>query len=130
MLLGVWPLWWMAKRARAASARRPQEPHGAGRYLLALVAGLVLLAVGFGALSLLMMLNGWRAFTKKTHVAELQAIELSPHKLRVYFVPIDDDGARGATEIYDLDGDQWQVGGDILRFRPFMTALGVQPVTA
>jgi hypothetical protein len=128
LLVGLWALWWMVRRAGRRLASRPQPPVSASRYVMALVVGIVGIAVGVSSLSLVMMLQGWRAFTHKTHVAELQAIELAPHKLRVYLVPIDGDGARGATEIYDVDGDEWQVGGDILRFKPFMTALGVQPV--
>jgi hypothetical protein len=128
VLLGLWPLWWMLKRAGRRLGSRLQPPVSASRYVLALVVGIVAIAVGVSSLALVVMLQGWRAFTHKTHVAELQCIELAPHKLRVYLVPIDGDGARGATEIYDVDGDQWQLGGDILRFRPFMTALGVDPV--
>jgi hypothetical protein len=126
--LGLWPVWWMLKRAGRAVASRPQAPVRGASYVAALVVGLVLLGAGFAALSLLTLLQGWSAFTRKTHVAEVQAIELGPHKLRVYLVPIEGDGARGATEVYDLDGDQWQLGGDVLRFRPFLTALGVEPV--
>lgn len=128
LVIGLWPLWWMARRAGRRLASRLQPPVSGSRYLLALVTSIVGIAVGLGALALVAMLQGWRAFTHKTHVAELQCIELGPHRLRIYFVPIDGDGARGATEIYDVDGDEWQVGGDILRFRPFMTALGVEPV--
>jgi len=128
LLLGLWPLWWMVRRAGRHFGTRLPEPVGAGRYLGALIVAIVGFAVGLSAFSLLTMLQGWRAFTKKTHVAELQSIELAPHKLRVYLVPIENDGSRGATEVYDVDGDQWQVGGDVLRFRTFVTALGVQPV--
>jgi len=128
LLLAVWPLWWMVKRAGRSMGNRPQLPVGGGRYVLALVTSIIAFAVGFATLSLLVMLQSWQAFTKKTHVAEIQAIELAPHKLRVYLVPIEADGARGSTEIYDVDGNQWQVGGDVLRFRPIVTALGVDTV--
>jgi hypothetical protein len=128
ILLGLWPLWWMLKRIGRRIGNQPQAPIGASHYVVALVVSIVAIAGGFAALSLVVMLQSWHAFTKKTHVAELQAIELGPHKVRVYLVPIDNDGARGATEIYDVDGDEWQVGGDVVRFRPFLTALGVTPV--
>jgi hypothetical protein len=128
LLVGLWPLWWMIRRAGNRLGSRLQPPVSASRYVMALVTSIVGISVGLVTLSLLAMLQGWRAFTKKTAVAELQCIELSPHKLRVYLVPIETDGARGATEVYDVDGDQWQIGGDVLRFRPFLTALGVQPV--
>jgi hypothetical protein len=128
LLVAVWPVWWMLKRAVRGVGNRPQVPIGGGRYLLALVTSLIALAVGIATLSLLAMLQSWQAFTKKTHVAEIQCIELAPHKLRVYLVPIEADGTRGATEIYDVDGDQWEVGGDVLRFRPIVNALGVDTV--
>jgi hypothetical protein len=127
-LFGLWPLWWMLKRAGRRITSAPQPPVSASRYVMATVTSIVLVAVAFASLSLLAMLQGWRAFTKKTHVAEIQAIELAPHKVRVYLVPIDHEGARGATEVYDVDGDEWQVGGDVLRWKPFMTALGLEPV--
>jgi hypothetical protein len=124
----VWPIWWMLKRAGRSVSNRPQVPVSGGRYVLALVTSIVAIAVGFAALSLLAMLQSWQAFTKKTHVAEIQCIELAPHQLRVYLVPIERDGTRGATEIYDVEGDQWEVGGDVLRFKSLFTALGVDTV--
>jgi hypothetical protein len=128
LLFGLLPLWWLLKRAGRRLANQPQPSLSGGTHLIAFIASLLLLAVGVSALWLVAMLSSWSAFTKKTHVAELQCIELGPHKLRVYFVPIESDGVRGKTETYDLDGDQWQVGGDVLRFRPILTALGVQAV--
>ena len=114
-----------------AARRAPHRPAGrsrpsGGRYVIALVTSIVARR-RLGALSLLAMLQGWRAFTEDPR-RRAAVHRAGAHKLRVYLVPIDNDGARGATEIYDLDGDEWQVGGDVLRFRPFMTALGVQPV--
>jgi hypothetical protein len=127
LLLGLWSLWWMLKRIGIGLSNQLHPPVSASRYVAAAVTSIVGVSVGLMAFSLLAMLQGWCAFTKKTKVAEVQAIELAPHKLRVYLVPVDRDG-RGATEVYDVDGDQWQVGGDVLRFRDFVTALGVQPV--
>jgi hypothetical protein len=43
-------------------------------------------------------------------------------------VPIESDGQRGATSTYDLEGDEWTVGGEVLRFRPFLTMLGISTV--
>jgi hypothetical protein len=118
----------MLKRAGRAIVRRPQPAVGSSRYLLATTTGALLLGGGIGALGLLVALQGYRAFTKKTQVAELQCVELAPQKLRVFYVPIDGDGGRGATETYDVDGDEWTVSGDVLRFRPFAVALGLQTV--
>ena len=43
-------------------------------------------------------------------------------------MPLDKQGRRGATETYDIDGDQWTVGGDLLRFRPLLEYVGVDTV--
>src|SRR6059058_596418 len=94
LVAGLWPLWWMVRRAGRRMGSTPQQPVSGSRYLMALVTSIVGISVGISALSLVLMLQGWRAFTHKTHVAELQCIELGPHKLRMYLVPIDGDGAR------------------------------------
>lgn len=128
VLFGLWPLWWMFCRAARRLFGRQQWPVGGAYYLLATLTALGLCAVGVLALSLVAMLRGWQTFTHKTQVAEIQAIELGPHKLRVYLVPFLADGTRGATEVYDVEGDEWEVGGDVLRWRPFMTGFGLEPV--
>jgi hypothetical protein len=61
-------------------------------------------------------------------VAEVQCVETSLGQLRLSLVPVDLGGTRHTTETYDLEGDEWTVGGDILRFRPFLTVLGVDTV--
>ncbi len=128
LILGLMPLFWILRRMGRAVLRRPQPAVAKTRYLTALATSAVLLSVGVAASGLLMTLRGYRAFTKRTHVAELQCIELNPGHLRVYYVPIEGDGVRGATETYDLDGDQFTVGGDVLRFRPWLTFLGVTTI--
>lgn len=124
--LGLLPLGWLVRRLLRALFRRPQPAAKASRYVLALVAAAVLLGVGVGALGLAAALQSYRAFTTKTHVAEIQCVELAPQSLRVYLVPIGPDGSRGTTETYDLAGDEWTVGGDVLRLAPFLTVLGLE----
>jgi len=128
IFVGVMPLLWMFRRMLRGLFRRQQVPVSTARYVLALVTGSLLVGAGIAALGLVAALQTWQSFTKKVHVAELQCIELAPAKLRLYYVPIEPDGTRGATETYDLDGDEWQVGGEVLRFRPFLTVLGLETV--
>ncbi len=128
IVVGLIPLGWLARRFGRTILRRPQPRAGLGKHALALASGAILVGAGLAAVGLILALQTWRAFTKKTRVAEVQCIELAPSRLRVYFVPIDRDGLRGATEVYDLDGDAWQVGGDVLRFRPQLTLVGIQTV--
>jgi hypothetical protein len=118
----------MLKRMARRLSGELQPPVSGTRYLLAFFSGLLLLAAGFAALGLSLALGGYQRFTHKTQVAEVQCVELDRGKLRLYLVPIEPDGLRGATETYDLSGDEWTVGGDVLRFRPLVTALGVSTV--
>jgi hypothetical protein len=128
LLVGVLPFLWMFKRAGRALSRRPQPPVSASRYLLAVASGVFLIGAGLAALGLSVALTTYHSFTKKRHVAEVQAIQLGPQKLRVFFQSIEADGTRGPTETYDVDGDEWTVGGDILRFKPFWTLMGLETV--
>jgi len=128
LFFGALPLLWMLRRIGRFVARRPQVPVGAMRYFMALGTSSVLLGVGVAMGGILFGLRGYHAFTKRTRVAEVQCVELAPAKMRLTLVPIDGDGQRGATATYDLAGDEWTVGGEVLRFRPFLTMLGVSTV--
>jgi len=111
-------------RVRGRTAR----PIGLLGALLSLVCSLGLGAVAAVALGLCVGLAGYRAFTARTHVAEIQCEEVLPSKLRLSYVSVDPEGRRGRAETYDLEGDEWSVGGEIVRFVPQLTALGVTPV--
>jgi hypothetical protein len=128
LVVGAWPLFWLTRRLGGVLFRRDQVPVGRARYLLAFTTGVLLVSIGFCALGLWMALSAYEDLGKKTPVAEVQCIQMAPSKLRVYYVPIERDGRRGATETYDLDGDEWTVGGDVLRFRPLLTHFGVDTV--
>ncbi len=116
----------IGQRALGRGAR-PIGLLGGGVSLLFALALGVVAATSLGAF---VALASYRAFTARTHIAEIQCIELSPAKLRLYYVGIEADGRRGATETYDLDGDEWTVGGEILRFKPALVVLGLSPVYA
>lgn len=127
-LLAVWLLLWLLKRIGlrlVGRARRPISFIGAMLTLFtALGAGLL----GVAAIATCVALHGYRGFLARAHVAEVQCIELAPQKLRLYYVGIEPDGRRGPTETYELDGDEWTVGGEVLRFRPILSVLGLSTV--
>jgi hypothetical protein len=128
LLLGALPFaWWIRHLVRAAR-RQPRPNVSLMRHAYTLAASAALIGAGLGALGLAAALQTWHAFTNKVHAAEVQCIELSPQKLRVYLVPIAADGKRGEQETYEVDGDEWTVGGDVLRFRPELTVLGLETV--
>ncbi len=128
LVLGLWPLWSLVKRFGRALLRRPQTPWGLTRYLFTLTLGVFFAGIGVASLGLWAALHAFGEVRKKTLAAEIQCIELAPQKLRVYLVPIDGEGRRGATETYDVDGDEWTVGGDLLRFRPLLEYAGLDTV--
>jgi hypothetical protein len=128
LVCGALPLLWVLRRMGRAMFGRPQPAVSGGRYLLALAFGAVFSGLGLFALGLYIALSAYGVVGQKTRIAEVQCIELKPAHLRVYYVPILDDGTRGATETYDVAGDEWTVGGDVLRFRPFLNTLGLKTV--
>lgn len=130
VLLALAPLGWLGSRVVRALLRRPRKPAGLVAYGAAIVAASLLGGVGIASLGLALALGSYRALGKKTRVAEVRCHEIAPQKLRLFFTPIASDGRLGPTESYNLDGDEWTVGGDVLRFRPFLSALGVETVFA
>src|SRR6516164_9952932 len=54
---GLWPLWWMVRRAGRRLGSTPQPPVAASRYVMALVVGIVGISVGISSLSLVVMLQ-------------------------------------------------------------------------
>jgi hypothetical protein len=128
IVVGMWPLFWILRRIGRALAGRAQRHVSLLGYVAALATGSLLVGAGLTLLGLAAALQGYSALARKTHIAEVQCIELEPAHLRLYYVPIERDGVRGPTEEYDLRGDQWTVGGSLLRFRPMLAALHVGPV--
>jgi len=122
VLLWLWIVRRIGRRLRGA----PQRPIGFARYVVAFAVSLCCAACSAFALMATAALSGYRALAEHAKVAEVQCIELSPGKLRLYYVPIE-RGVRGATQTYDLDGDEWTVGGEVLRFHPQLVALGLRP---
>ena len=128
LILGAMLLLSMFARIGRRLRDKQQPPVGIFRSLFNLAITAVLLGAGLGAAGLLFALRGYQTFTQKTHVAEVQCIELGPGKLRLYFTAVGEGGKKGETRTYDLDGDQWTVSGDVLRFQPYLTVLGLETV--
>lgn len=119
----------LARLGRAV-LRRPPPRGGPGRLTgpVGLLAGLALLGFGLAALALVAALRTWQVFTRARPVAEIRCVETGPKKLRLTYLPIDAAGKRGLPEEYELRGDEWLVGGDVLRFRPELVWLGLETV--
>lgn len=91
---------------------------------------LVLLLAAAATLALFAGLRSFRAFTHEELVALVEC-ELAPpgagHRfvLKVRQVA---GGVPGPEENYPMEGEQWMLGGDILKWAPWLTAMGIRPV--
>jgi hypothetical protein len=122
-------LWsWIAKRVLGRMLGRSQPAHSWAVHVVATAFSVLCASVAIASFMLGAALAGYRALATRVRVAEVQCIELQPGKLRLYFVPVERDGVRGPTRTFDLDGDEWTVGGEVLRFRPRFASLGLVPV--
>ena len=88
------------------------------------VTWLLVLAV-FG---ILLGLRSYRVFTQEQLVAVVQcepAPRGSPQHFLLRIVPYDDALARPVQQ-FPMYGDQWSIGGDILKWHPWLNLLGVK----
>jgi hypothetical protein len=111
--------------ARARGRARGRA--GGTRLMVQFLSGTTGLAVAAAGAALLLALHGFRVFDQKTWVAEVQCVETGPGKLLVYYAPVK-DGTLQPTQRFEIAGDQWSLGGDILRWRWWMTLLGMRTV--
>src|SRR3954447_22503338 len=85
LVLGLWPFTRVLRRLGRAMLRRQQAPWSGTRYFVVLAFSSLFAGVGLTALGLWMALAGLGDVGRKTHVAEIQCIELHPEKLRLYY---------------------------------------------
>ncbi len=87
-------------------------------FWLVLVAGLAIL---FG-------LRSYRVFTQEELVAVVRC-DLAPHESNAAFLlwvtPVS-GGIPGTPERFPMVGDQWAIGGEVLKWHPWLNLLGVK----
>ena len=86
-------------------------------------------AVAFGGLSLLLagllvVLHMCRAFSGETLVARVTAVRFSPEEFELTYVPQGEPSAPARR--VRLSGDQWAISGGIVKWHPWLTALGLR----
>jgi hypothetical protein len=121
---------WLMRRLWRGWFARGHAPLGFVRAFLALAFSLGCAAGAAVALGLYVALSGYHALLARTRIAEIQCMELGPQQLRLYLVPLGPKGERGPTETYELAGDEWTVGGEILRWRPWLKMMSLPPMYA
>lgn len=94
--------------------------------LMAALAGLAVASMGTAGLSLVFAFSSYSAFARKDLVAEVRCVRADePNRMILRYTPITKDGC-GPEEVYHLAGDQWAIGGEIVKWRPFLALLGAR----
>ena len=89
--------------------------------------GLMVMAVVLAAAALWLGLRSYRVFTHEEQVAVVScrsAPQGAPYRF-VMQVSQMQEGRPGPAESFPMAGDQWSIGGDILKWKPWVTFLSV-----
>lgn len=97
---------------------------GVVKRLKRLVLGLAFAAAGVLGLGLTLALQACQAFVATTPVAEVRCAWTGPQRFNLTIALIE-QGRRGLERTVALAGDQWSIGGGIIKWHPWLTALGV-----
>lgn len=97
-----------------------------GRRLRGFVLGLVFLIAGGLCIGLQAALHAFEAFSRAEVVAEVRCTWLGPKQFSLTWTP-----ARRplftppAAKTFEMRGDQWSVSGGIVKWHPWLTAIGL-----
>ena len=89
-----------------------------------LLCGAVCLGVGALCVGLMLAVRSFEAFVKSTVVAEVRCQWVGPKTFDVTLVQVR-AGVRQRPETFRLKGDQWAVSGGVVKWHPWLTALGI-----
>jgi len=101
------------------AVRRPRPV----RTLKRLLAAAVFAALGTLLASLLILRALFHAFVGETLVARVTTSRLSPTAFELRYAPV---GPAALTRTVRLEGNQWAISGGIVKWHPWLTALGVK----
>jgi len=84
----------------------------------------VLLSLGSLCLGFWVSLRSFEAFSRSTLVAEVHCRWFGQKQFALSLVPVR-HGTRQPAQTFRLRGDQWTISGGIVKWHPWLTALGV-----
>ena len=93
---------------------------GVLRRVRKLVDAAVCAVLGALLLGILIFLRAFLAFSGETLVAEVRTRRMSPTEFELTYTPAGGGGGRTVL----LQGDQWAVSGGIVKWHPWLTAMG------
>lgn len=90
---------------------------------------LVFLLAAAAALAAFAGLRSYRAFTHEELVATVECQPAPPGASYAFLLRVRQvaRGVPGPEESFPMHGEQWTLGGDILKWAPWLTSLGAKP---
>ena len=88
--------------------------------------GVIFLLLGLAVFALAGWAQTYRSLTSRVLVATVQAVPAADQgqTMLVLYTPVT-DGKPGGTRTVTLRGDEWQLGGDIIKWSDWLNVLGV-----
>ncbi|MBI2104055.1 MAG: hypothetical protein HYT90_00540 [Candidatus Omnitrophica bacterium] len=112
-------VWVLVLLEVVSAIRRP----GPVRTLKRLLAAAVFAALGTLLGSLLILLQLFHAFAGETLIARVTTVRRSPAAFELRYAPASGEALARTVQ---LEGDQWAVSGGIVKWHPWLAALGVK----
>ena len=89
-----------------------------------LSGGLVLLLLGLLVLAVAGWAQTYQALTHNEWVADIHAVPIGSQTMRVTYTPVS-SGTLGTPQTYTVRGDEWVLGGDVIKWQDWVNLLGV-----
>ena len=99
---------------------------GIAQKIFVFLISLLFITTGSSMLMAAMYLQAYRAFTQKEMVGIVDARKTKglDYDIFLRFTPVE-KGIKAEEKIYKIKGDQWSIGGDILKFEDWVNFIGI-----
>jgi len=108
------------------SSQKSRAKRGVTGRVIRFLLSVCVVLFGLFLLMLVMFVRTYEVFTREKPVARIHCVtvESQDYSMVLRFSPLTERG-EGAAAVYRLKGDQWAVGGHILRWHPWLNVLGL-----
>lgn len=86
--------------------------------------GLVMILVALVVFAIAGWAQTYHQLTHNELVAYINAVPTGPQRIQVTYTPVH-GGTRGTPRTYTIHGDQWELGGDVVKWQNWVNILGV-----
>jgi len=97
---------------------------GLGAKIRGLVFSAIVLSLGLLCVGLTMALRSFEAFADSVKVSEVRCTWVGSKEFTLTYIPFR-RGTPKAPKTFRLRGDQWSISGGVVKWHPWLTALGI-----